>query len=41
MSKLPSALFTLPIGVTTAAVPQAKASVSRPLVASSRHCSIE
>jgi hypothetical protein len=34
-------LRTVPIGVTTAAVPQAKASRRRPLAASLRHCSIE
>ena len=36
----PSSLATRPIGVTTAAVPQAKHSTSRPLAVSSRHWSM-
>ena len=35
--KLPPSNLTVLIGVSTAAVPQAKLSLSRPLAASSRH----
>src|SRR3569833_1496380 len=40
MTKSPLAEHTLPIGEITAAVPQAKASISLPLAASARHWSI-